>query len=162
MEFYCKNISDTQKLAELFGNLIAKNGCFASFYGEIGAGKTAFIKFLLKKIGVKEAVTSPSFVILNEYHHKTHLDVYHFDLYRLEVEGLNTIKSELVEYSKEQVITLVEWANFGDGELPLERVNINVHYDFENGETARIFKFEGIGQKYEKIVANLKESWVKS
>lgn len=160
MKFYCDNLADTEKLAEKFGELIVQNGCFISLYGEIGAGKTAFAKFLLKKIGVKQAVTSPSFVILNEYHAGAdeiqHLPVYHFDLYRLEDEGVKTILSELVEYSREKVITLVEWADFGQGELPVERVNITVSYG--EGEVERIFEFTGIGKKYEEIVEVLEHA----
>lgn len=139
-------------LAQKFGALIKEHGCFVSLYGEIGAGKTAFTKLLLKFIGVNKTVTSPSFVILNEYH-GNHLPVYHFDLYRLENEGVESILSELVEYSKQNVITLVEWANFGQEELPIERVNITVLYGEK--EEARDFIFEGVGQRCKKIVDRL-------
>jgi len=151
MKFTCKSLEDTKKLAQKFAALVSRSGCFTSFYGEIGAGKTAFIKFMLEEIGVTTKVTSPSFVILNEYH-GNHLPAYHFDLYRLETEGLKTIQSELVEYSRDGVITLVEWAEFGGDELPFERVSVKVKYG-ENEE--RIYEFEGVGKKYEEVLNEL-------
>ena len=151
-KFYCKNLEDTRALAVALGRLIEKNGAFISLLGEIGAGKTAFTKFLLGFLGVKEAVTSPSFVILNEYHSAS-LPVYHFDLYRLEHEGVKTILSELCEYSRDNVITLVEWADFGADELPFERIELRVGYG--EGDTEREFEFEAVGEKYKKIVEAL-------
>ena len=64
-EKICRNLDETKELAERFARL-AENGCFVSLYGEIGAGKTAFVKLAAEALGVKEKVTSPSFVILNE------------------------------------------------------------------------------------------------
>lgn len=203
MKFYCKNLLDTKKLAQILGKLISQNGCFISLFGEIGVGKTAFTKFLLEQIGVKQAVTSPSFVILNEYHAKpgeatrtavsgagaeqlmgdvatngiderseqisggnltgaecaSHLPVYHFDLYRLEDVGVKTILSELVEYSRDKVITLVEWADFGKQELPVERINLSISYDADN-ENARILEFVGVGEKYKETIQKLEELWM--
>jgi len=148
-------LDETRALALRLGRLIEKNGAFVSLLGEIGVGKTAFTKFLLEYIGVKEAVTSPSFVILNEYPGKggAHLPVYHFDLYRLEEEGVKTILSELCEYSREGVITLVEWANFGADEMPFERINLRVRYG--KSEMERIFEFEAVGKKYRGVVEAL-------
>ncbi|MEO6148972.1 MAG: tRNA (adenosine(37)-N6)-threonylcarbamoyltransferase complex ATPase subunit type 1 TsaE [Mucilaginibacter sp.] len=52
------------------------------FYGDMGAGKTTLIKELCAALGVEDAVTSPTFAIVNEYHGK-HNKIYHFDFYRL-------------------------------------------------------------------------------
>ena len=70
MEILVENLDDTKKLAEIFGELIKEKGAFVSLFGDIGAGKTAFSRFLIKYLGVIEEVTSPSFVILNEYKSK--------------------------------------------------------------------------------------------
>ena len=99
-EKICNTIDDTAKLAQRFAKLIEKDGCFINLYGEIGAGKTACVKEVASAIGITERVTSPSFVILNEYH-SANIPVYHFDLYRLENEGIKTIYDELKEYLKE-------------------------------------------------------------
>ena len=64
-EKVCKNLEETKELAYHFAKL-AEGGCFVSLYGEIGAGKTAFVKLAAEALDVKEKDTSPPFVILNE------------------------------------------------------------------------------------------------
>src|ERR1044071_1379344 len=54
-----------------------------AFHGELGAGKTTFIKILCEQLGVKDAMSSPSFSLVNEYRDGKNNPVYHFDLYRL-------------------------------------------------------------------------------
>ncbi len=148
----CKSINDTKLLAEKFAGLIRKEGCFVNLFGEIGAGKTAFVKLVAEALGVKEKVTSPSFVILNEYH-SADIPLYHFDLYRLEHTGIKTITEELREYSEGRKITFVEWAEFSQGELPFERLEINVTYDDDD---SRIYEFACIGDKNKNIIEGLK------
>ncbi len=150
-EKICKTLDDTKDLAQRFAKLITK-GCFISLYGEIGAGKTAFVKLVADALDVKEKVTSPSFVILNEYHSGI-LPVYHFDLYRLENEGVKTILDELREYSEGHQVTFVEWAEFSQDEIPFNHIKINVTYG-DNEE--RKYSFEGFGCDNIKIVEELK------
>ena len=148
----CKTIEDTKTLAYKFAKLVSENGCFVNLFGEIGAGKTAFVKFVAEALGIKEKVTSPSFVILNEYHSAS-IPVYHFDLYRLEHTGISTITEELREYSEGRKITFVEWAEFSQGELPFERIEINVTY---SDDDSRIYEFKSVGEKNIKIIEGLK------
>ena len=146
----CNTLEDTAKLAKEFSKFI-ENGAFICLYGEIGAGKTAFVKKLAEAIGVTERVTSPSFVILNEYH-SAKLPMYHFDLYRLESAGISTIEDELREYTSGKKITLVEWAEFDSGALPFDRIEINVTYDDND---ARIYEFSCKGETYKNIIEEL-------
>ncbi len=155
MKIKTDSIDDTKKLAEIFSANIPENGAFVSLFGDIGAGKTAFTRLVLKELGVVEKVTSPSFVILNEYK-GAKFPIYHFDLYRLENEGLETIKEELREYSKENVLTFVEWADFGTGELPYNRLNIKVFYDEAEFNDTRYYEFEPIGLQYNEFVEKIK------
>ena len=148
----CNSLEDTRILAKDFASLI-ENGCFINLYGEIGAGKTAFVKLVADALGVQEKVTSPSFVILNEYH-SAKLPIYHFDLYRLEQEGVRTIADELREYSEGKNITFVEWAEFSQNEIPFNHLKINVTYD-END--ARIYEFDSNGNGFEYIIEGLKK-----
>ena len=148
----CAEIEDTKQLAVKFANLVKDNGCFVNLYGEIGAGKTAFVRLVAESLGVKEKVTSPSFVILNEYHSAS-IPVYHFDLYRLENAGISTITEELREYSEGKKITFVEWAEISQGELPFERIEINVTYDDDD---TRIYEFESVGNKNNYVIEGLK------
>ena len=148
----CNTLEDTKALAGRFANLVEEKGCFVNLYGEIGAGKTAFVRLAAQALGVKEKVTSPSFVILNEYH-TAKIPIYHFDLYRLEHAGISTITDELREYSEGKKITFVEWAEFSQGELPFERIEINVTY---NDDDSRNYEFKSIGDKNRYIIEGLK------
>lgn len=148
----CNTLNDTKELAEKFARLVNDFGCFVNLYGEIGAGKTAFVRLVAESLGVTEKVTSPSFVILNEYH-SANIPVYHFDLYRLEHAGISTITDELREYSEGKKITFVEWAEFSQGELPFERIEINVTYDDDD---SRNYEFKSIGNKNNYIIEGLK------
>jgi len=149
-EKICKTINDTKELAKRFAKLIT-DGCFINLYGEIGAGKTAFVKLVADALDVKEKVTSPSFVILNEYHSGI-LPVYHFDLYRLENEGVKTILDELREYSEGKQVTFVEWAEFSQDEIPFKHIKINVTY---SNDDARTYTFEAQDRDMIKIIEGL-------
>lgn len=151
MKVICKSIEDTKKLAEKFASLIKKDGCFVNLYGEIGAGKTAFVKLVADALGVKEKVTSPSFVILNEYHTGS-IPIYHFDLYRLENEGIKTIYDELREYSEGRQATFVEWAEFNQNEAPFNHIKINVTYADDD---SRMYEFISSGK--DEIIEGLKQ-----
>ena len=150
-EKICKNLEDTKELAKKFAKLVEDKGCFVSLYGEIGAGKTAFVKEVAKEIGIEEKVTSPTFVILNEYHGGK-LPMYHFDLYRLENEGVKTILDELNEYSEGKQLTFVEWAEFSQNEIPFDHIKINVTYEYNYD---RRYSFECFGQNCIEIVKGL-------
>ena len=115
--------------------------------------KDCFCKTYGRRLKKKEKVTSPSFVILNEYHSAS-IPVYHFDLYRLEHAGISTITDELREYSEGRKITFVEWAEFSQGELPFDRIEINVTYDDNDN---RIYEFNCVGDKYEYVIEGLKQ-----
>ncbi len=148
----CKTLDDTENLAKRFSQFV-QNGAFVCLLGDVGAGKTAFTKFLCKYLGVKEKVTSPSFVILNEYKSGI-LPIYHFDLYRLENEGVSTIINELDEYSEGKMLTLVEWAEFSQNSLPFDRIEININYI---DDTVREFVFSSFGEKSDVILKGFEE-----
>lgn len=147
-----KSLEETNILAEKFANAVKKDGAFICLYGDIGAGKTAFTKLCANHLNVKEKVTSPSFVIINEYLSGL-LPIYHFDLYRLEKEGVRTIIDELTEYSRPDVLTFVEWAEFSDFELPFDRIEIRIEYI---DDTTRNFEFYASSDSYKKILEGMK------
>ncbi len=152
LSYRCKNLDDTEKVARLFAKTIEETGAFVCLHGDIGAGKTAFTKLVCKYLDVKQRVTSPSFVILNEYK-SGKIPVYHFDLYRLESEGVATISDELEEYSEGKILTMVEWAEFSpDTELPFDRLIVNITY---LSDTEREMTFDAIGEKSEKILEKM-------
>lgn len=147
-EILCKNLDETSLLAKKFAEIVGKTGAFVCLFGDIGSGKTAFARFVAEHLDVKEKVTSPSFVILNEYHTGT-IPIFHFDLYRLENEGVKTILDELTEYSGDKAVTLVEWAEFSQGEIPLDRIEVKIDYV---DKTERKFTFDAFGEKSSNIL----------
>lgn len=152
------NLDDTDRIAESIANAVENSGGLICLYGDIGSGKTTLVKSIAKYLDIKEKITSPSFVILNEYH-TGKLNLYHFDLYRLEEEGINTILDELREYTEGQKnLTVIEWAEFSSGELPEDRLEFQIKY---LDETEREFTFKAFGDKsriiFEKIIDNLAE-----
>ena len=153
MKFICNSLTDTEKLAEKFADVISEKGAFISLIGNVGAGKTTFTKFVCKYLGIKEKVTSPSFVILNEYK-SGRIPVYHFDLYRLEKEGIKSIINEMEEYSEGKFVTFVEWAEFSQNSLPFDRVDININY---LGDTKREFCLTSSGEKSGNILKRLEQ-----
>lgn len=155
LTYRCNNLEDTEKVARLFAETIEQTGAFVCLHGDIGAGKTAFTKLVCKYLDVKQRVTSPSFVILNEYK-SGKIPVYHFDLYRLESEGVATISDELEEYSEGKILTMVEWAEFSpDTELPFDRLVVNITY---LSDTEREMTFDAIGEKSEKILEKMAQN----
>lgn len=155
LTYRCNNLEDTEKVARLFAETIEQTGAFVCLHGDIGAGKTAFTKLVCKYLDVKQRVTSPSFVILNEYK-SGKIPVYHFDLYRLESEGVATISDELEEYSEGKILTMVEWAEFSpDTELPFDRLIVNITY---LSDTEREMTFDAIGEKSEKIFEKMAQN----
>lgn len=147
----CFSIADTKELAAKFANATKDCGCFVNLFGDIGAGKTAFVRLVAEALDIKEKVTSPSFTILNEYH-TGKIPIYHFDLYRLENVGIKTITDELREYSEGKCLTFVEWAEFSQGEVPFDRIEINVTYDDNDN---RCYEFKAIGNKNKNIISML-------
>lgn len=104
------SIDETKKLACKFAKIL-KGGDIVLLNGDLGAGKTTFTKFVLKSLGVKDDVTSPTFTIMREYKGKK-FNIYHFDMYRLG-SGQEAREFGLEEYvySKEKKsIVFIEWS----------------------------------------------------
>lgn len=155
MKIKTKSLSDTKLMAKHFAECINDEGLFVTLTGDIGAGKTQFIRYVLEELNVGDKVTSPSFVILNEYK-CSKFPVYHFDLYRLEEKGLKSIVSELREYSRYGVLTFIEWAEFAHNEIPSNALKINVEYD-ENDVDIRIFEFSDNKKEFlDKFIQRIK------
>ncbi len=153
--YVAKNLDDTRELAHAMSRAISSCGVLICLYGDIGSGKTTFVKQLADFLGIKQKVTSPSFVILNEYH-ADKLALYHFDLYRLEQEGIDTIIDELSEYiEKENSVTVIEWAEFSSNSLPQNRLDIEISY---MDETSREFLVKAYGEKNACILEKIRDS----
>ncbi len=109
-----------------------------AFNGEMGAGKTTFIKAFCAEYGVVDNVASPTFAIVNEYLTPQKKTLYHFDLYRLEtIEDLMNIGAEDYFYSGN--LCLIEWPDIASSLLPTNTMSISLRVADDG---ARIIQWE--------------------
>lgn len=124
---------ETKKLALVIASSLEKSVCIG-LTGPLGSGKTTLCQGIAEGLGVLEQVSSPTFLMLNEYH-SGKFPVYHFDLYRLQEsfdpEGLSELKSELDEIMLSgKNIALVEWINlFPDFLSSYDELGIELSYE---------------------------------
>src|SRR6201992_2853379 len=109
------NLTDIKKAADEFWD-VAKQYKTLAFSGEMGAGKTTFIHNLCDILGVEDAVSSPTFAIINEYHFDEHgygdRIIYHMDWYRIKSteEALNAgMEDCLIEAIQGRAYCFIEW-----------------------------------------------------
>lgn len=99
--------------------------------GDVGAGKTTFVRGLAEGLGVKEPITSPSFTISKEYAYDGGILI-HYDFYRLEDPGL--MMGDLEEaMMDDKAIIVVEWADSVENILPADRDRIEIKYLDDGG-----------------------------
>lgn len=126
-----KSLDTIQETAEQFIELIGENRIFA-FNGNMGAGKTTFIKAICEELGVKENVNSPTFAIVNEYEAADEKIIYHFDCYRInKIQEALDLGAE--EYLYSGNLCFIEWAENIASLLPDSMVSVNIEED-EYGE----------------------------
>ena len=136
--------SDSANQTKLYGEQFAKtlkSGDIVLLKGEMGAGKTVFVKGICNYFRVKDYVVSPSYTLLNVY--EGELPIYHFDIYRIETED-DLFNIGYYEYEKNNGIVIVEWAEI----LPevFDKPGI-VHVDIErDGESGRKIILRGESQ----------------
>jgi len=106
-----------------------------ALFGDLGSGKTRFIKGICRGLGVIEHVSSPTFTILNEYDGNG-LKIHHFDFYRLgSLSELREIGFD--EYLEGEGVCLIEWADRVQGLLPADRYDVHLSFG-ESPENRRI------------------------
>ena len=112
--------------AQEFASLMGDETVYA-FYGEMGAGKTTFIRELCRALGVEEDLAnSPSFSIINEYRSDTTAElIYHFDLYRLESVD-EALEIGVEDYFDSGALCLLEWPERIEPLLPDDTVKVSI------------------------------------
>ncbi len=148
-----KSTSQTIRVGKSIGSRL-RPGDVVALTGELGAGKTQFIKGLAAGAGVGKPtyVSSPSFTLINEYPGR--VPFYHVDLFRLEsqkeAEGLG-----LEDYLHGGGITAIEWADKIPSLLPKEMLSIHIVY---TGKNTRSIEIMGKGKRYEELINEVMNS----
>ena len=146
-----RSAQQTRAWGKRLGKLL-EGGEIIGLVGELGAGKTCFVRGVAEGLDVnREAwIRSPTFTLINEYPGR--LPVFHIDLYRIEsrneLEGLN-----LREYLYSDGVSLIEWFEH----LPVDEMDEYLELAIENVESnKRKLKFTAHGERYEKLIEGLK------
>lgn len=139
--------AQTKKLGRLIGQFL-KPGSLVALSGELGSGKTQFIKGLASGLGVDRSyhVSSPSFVLINEYPGR--IPLYHLDLYRLS-EGKDLEEMGLEEYFYGNGVTAIEWAEKATFFIPPQHIWIDIRW---TGPNSRQLIIKAVGKQNVQII----------
>lgn len=124
MNIVIENINSINHSANKFIQQMARKKVFA-FKGEMGVGKTTFIKAVCKELGVKENVNSPTFSIVNEYTGANGAIIFHFDCYR--IKNLDeAIEIGIDEYLYSGNLCFIEWPDKIASLLPDSYITVEI------------------------------------
>ncbi|MBR6793547.1 MAG: tRNA (adenosine(37)-N6)-threonylcarbamoyltransferase complex ATPase subunit type 1 TsaE [Clostridia bacterium] len=135
-EFICHSLSETEQAAREIATLLKGREVLA-YFGDLGAGKTTFSRYLCKALGVTDEVTSPTFAMVHEYHTGP-FPVYHFDMYRVDGED-SLFSTGYYDYLGTGLL-LIEWSENIEELLPADAWRLSLSYGA--GENERIIRLE--------------------
>jgi tRNA threonylcarbamoyladenosine biosynthesis protein TsaE len=127
MSIFERNITNPDQLQNLAKDLLAAfpDVRVFAFYGEMGAGKTTFVKALCQELNVTDVVNSPTFAIINEYQTNRHQPIFHFDFYRLKnLQEATDLGCEDYFYSGNYCF--LEWAELVEPLLPQHFLKVEI------------------------------------
>ena len=124
-EIVIAGLEDLERAARAFLEALGGNTLIA-FYAPMGAGKTTFTTAVCKALGVQEdAVSSPTFAIVNEYRGGLGQPIFHFDFYRIE-NAAEALDIGLYDYLDSGFLCLMEWPENIEGLLPEETLKVHI------------------------------------
>ena len=134
--FHCKSLSDTFAAAKEVAAMLGGRETLA-FYGDLGAGKTTFIRGLCQELCPEDEVTSPTYAMVHEYR-SGRFPVYHFDMYR--VEDLDSLFSTGYYDYLENGLMLIEWSEHIEEALPPDHWRVEITHGATSEE--RVIRVE--------------------
>ena len=142
LEAQSTSCSQTEIIGFAFANKLTK-GDFVAMYGDLGAGKTAFVRGVARKICPEALVSSPTYTVVNEYG-EGEKKLFHFDMYRIDtVDDLLSIG--YYDYL-DQGISIAEWCEKIEDDLPLPRYTVRID---KTGEDTRFITITEIKEEEE-------------
>lgn len=136
MELRSKQLEDLPEVAQEIVELTKSNKVL-TFSGSMGAGKTTLITAICKILGVEDAISSPTYSLVNEYLDADGQSIYHFDFYRIEDEE-EALDMGVEEYFYSGNLCLIEWPEKIEGLLPENCLQIKINLE----KSERIFNLE--------------------
>ena len=134
MEIKIEKLDDIREAAKQFIANIGDSTVFA-FYGNMGAGKTTFVKAVCEELGVDDVITSPTFSIVNEYRsEQTGELIYHFDFYRVKkIEEVYDMGFD--DYFYSGALCFIEWPELCEEVLPDDTVKVSINEEPDGSRT---------------------------
>ena len=146
-KFTTENELDTKNFAKNLATVLKEKDVLV-LTGDLGSGKTKFVEGILTYFGLENEISSPTFTIVNEYQ-KDNINIYHFDVYRLEDS------SEFYEIGGEEYfssgICIIEWGELIEDALPADYIKISFEKDMSN-ENVRLLNVQTFGTKYDTLL----------
>lgn len=133
MTITIRDISDLDRAAEEFLEKIGENRLVA-FYAPMGAGKTTFTTAICRRLGVTDAVCSPTFTIINEYMTSSGEPMYHFDFYRINKLS-EAMDIGLEDYIYSGCLCIMEWPENVEELLPEETLRVRIAVNPDGSRT---------------------------
>ena len=133
MKYISNSAEDTIEIAKSFAKNL-KKGSIVLLSGEMGAGKTVFVKGMAAGLGISALVTSPTYAYMNDYDGK----LYHYDCYRLQ-SGEDAESLGLTDYFYAGGICVIEWSENISDVIPEKTINVSI---VKTGEEQRSIEIE--------------------
>lgn len=145
--------SETDRLGRILG-LCARGGEVLALFGDLGTGKTALVRGLAAGLGASpSSVSSPTFVLLHEYHGR--LPLAHADLYRIQ-SNTELPHLGLSDYLEGPGVVAIEWAEKAGAELPPDR--LEVHLEHRTDRTRQV-RFKAMGERARRLLSRANKQW---
>lgn len=152
MKFISESVTKTIDLGKKLGEKL-EGGEFITLIGDLGGGKTHFTKGLARGLGVRDEITSPTFVLERIYESSHNMTLHHFDFYRLSAFDPE-IQADIYELiSNNKNIVVVEWANNIPNTIPKEHLEISFAY---LGDNKREITITCQGERYRELIRSIK------
>ncbi|HXF85968.1 MAG TPA: tRNA (adenosine(37)-N6)-threonylcarbamoyltransferase complex ATPase subunit type 1 TsaE [Anaerolineales bacterium] len=152
MDFFSRSPEQTRRIGMRLGKIL-QTGDLICLQGELGTGKTTFVQGIAQGWEAQDAVSSPTFILVNVYRRADHARLFHLDAYRIasvpEAEELD------LDWMLAQGPLLIEWPERLNGLLPPERLWICFeHVDVEERE----LKFKASGKRYDELLEAIRHA----
>jgi tRNA threonylcarbamoyladenosine biosynthesis protein TsaE len=153
LDFISNSAEQTRRVGERLGRLL-HSGDLICLEGDLGAGKTCLTQGIGRGLRVGSAITSPTFIIVNEYQlPERSYKLYHVDLYRLETAA-EAQATGLEELFFGDGICVIEWAERVREILPADRLWVTLRYV---DETKRGLQFEAHGERFHELLDRFRQ-----
>lgn len=151
LDFISHSDAQTQRFGARLGPFL-QSGDVLALVGDLGSGKTRWVKGVCQGLGVIDPVISPTFTLVNEYQGR--LPIYHIDLYRISA-AVETLTFGLEEYLYGSGICLIEWADRITALLPSDYLTVELYY---LEETKRRLVLRPHGERFTSLLKAFKEA----